>query len=333
MIDLTASGPGSRDGRRAARDERQGRGTSGAAPGTTGGRAGALLRAWAIIAVIVALVDGVNVLTLLHDAARQGQTLAAWQPTVWEFTSGAATLVACWVVYFALRRAPPGRGPWAPTLLIHGAASLVFSALHVGLMVALRIVIYAAMGLSYHMASPDLLYEYRKDVLTYLALACIFWLFARPAKAEATLTSAPAAPPAEPPPSASTFNILESGYTLRAPVREILAARSAGNYVEFLLENGRRPLMRAPLREIEAALEPLGFVRTHRSWIVNAHRVGGIAAAGSGDFRIDLHGGAQAPLSRRFPGALERLRADSEKGQSRSVSPAMSEGSSPALRQ
>jgi DNA-binding LytR/AlgR family response regulator len=93
-------------------------------------------------------------------------------------------------------------------------------------------------------------------------------------------------------------------------VGEILAARGAGNYVEFALEDGRRPLMRAALSAVETQLAPHGFVRTHRSWLVNAARVRALTAAGSGDFRLDLGGGLTAPLSRRYPAALSRLRGD-----------------------
>ena len=94
------------------------------------------------------------------------------------------------------------------------------------------------------------------------------------------------------------------------PVGEILAAKAAGNYVEFALDDGRRPLMRASMAQIEAALSPHGFLRTHRSWLVNPARVRGLSATGSGDFRIDLGGGLTAPSSRRYPDAVRRLRGD-----------------------
>ena len=104
------------------------------------------------------------------------------------------------------------------------------------------------------------------------------------------------------------FEIRDGARTLRQPVGEILAATSAGNYVEFVLADGRRPLMRATLRAVEASLAPSGFIRTHRSWLVNRASVRLIEAEGSGDFRLELEGGAAAPLSRRFPGALAALR-------------------------
>ncbi len=66
--------------------------------------------------------------------------------------------------------------------------------------------------------------------------------------------------------------------------------------------------MRSTLAATEAELGPHGFVRTHRSWLVNVARVRELEAVGSGDFVLRLEGGAEAPLSRRFRAAMERLR-------------------------
>ena len=105
----------------------------------------------------------------------------------------------------------------------------------------------------------------------------------------------------------ATFDIAEGAQPLRVPVDAILAARSAGNYVEFLLDDGRRPLMRTTLRELTHQLTPHGFQRTHRSWLVNASRVRSLERTGSGDYTAALDGDVQAPVSRRFATALEHL--------------------------
>ena len=88
---------------------------------------------------------------------------------------------------------------------------------------------------------------------------------------------------------------------------DILAITSAGNYVEFALADGRRLLMRSPLSALESDLSDRGFVRTHRSWLVNETAVTGLTPEGSGDYGV-LLGSLTAPLSRRFPAALARLR-------------------------
>lgn len=94
---------------------------------------------------------------------------------------------------------------------------------------------------------------------------------------------------------------------MRTPIADIVAVRSAANYSEFLLADGRRPMMRIALGAVEARLAPRGFVRTHRSWLVNAARVSGLRPQGSGDYAVEL-GALEVPLSRRFRAALESLR-------------------------
>jgi DNA-binding LytR/AlgR family response regulator len=65
--------------------------------------------------------------------------------------------------------------------------------------------------------------------------------------------------------------------------------------------------MRSPLQAVENELAPSGFVRTHRSWLVNAKKVTTLKPQGSGDYVVEL-GKQSVPLSRRFPAALAKLR-------------------------
>ena len=89
---------------------------------------------------------------------------------------------------------------------------------------------------------------------------------------------------------------------------QVMAIRSAGNYVEVVLADGRKPLMRSPLSAVERELGPRGFLRTHRSWLVNAGQVTSLRPVGSGDYTVEL-GSVTVPLSRRFPRALAKLRS------------------------
>ena len=262
------------------------------------------LRAWAVVVGLRVLVTYVNVTTILDDARRQGERMPLALPLTLELTSGAASFVAALAVAVGLRIAPPGRGPLWRTLAVHLGGTLVFSAVHVGLMTAMRIALFATAGKTYGWSPADLPYEYRKDFLTYVLIAGVFWLLSLPRQAAHRQAGAPIAA------APTTFDIRNGAALLRVPVAEILAARGAGNYVEFALEDGRRPLMRAALGAVEAQLAPHGFVRTPRSWLVNAARVRELTAAGSGDFRLELAAGVTAPLSRRYPDALARLRGE-----------------------
>jgi hypothetical protein len=299
MIDVTGKAGEARGERNAGGDERHRPGAGGEGRGTSGFSGRGALRALLVIALFLALVDTINVMTTLHDSAANGTRIAAWEPVVWEYTSGVSTLFACGLVYWALVRATPGRTRWPVLLAIHAAASLAFSGLHVLLMNAMRVAIYAAAGHHYPFGASGFVYEYRKDLIAYIVIAGIFWLFAAPR---------PAAAPPDPSGPPRMFDILEGSRVIRVPIEEIAALRAAGNYVEFLLADGRRPLMRGSLAEIHAAVSPTGFVRTHRSWAVNLIHVRGLRPAGSGDFQVELDDGTIAPVSRRFPDALARLR-------------------------
>ena len=271
---------------------------------TSGGRIPPLLRVVVVVAGFVALVDAINVFTALHDAARHGETLPLWQPVTWEATSGIGELIACPIIFAAFRIAPPGRGRWRRALLTHAVASVVFSALHIALMMALREVIYRAGGLHYRVEAGAALYEYRKDLLAYLVLGGLWLLLSsgRSAVAPPMISNAPSAS------AQTTFDIAEGPRTLRVEIEHILAVRSAGNYVEFILADGRRPLMRATLKDVADKLRLHGYLRTHRSWLISAKDVVELKRSGSGGYTAILAGGVEAPVSRRLPDGLEQIR-------------------------
>jgi hypothetical protein len=257
---------------------------------------------------LVSAVATVNIFTQLDDAHRRGEALAPIIPIILEGTSALGTLLSIPIAYAAVRWQSLARRTWLATFGAHFIASLVFSALHVALMELFRWAAFGALRVSHHWSPLEWPYEYRKDLISYIVMAGALWLLGAPG-----LRRPPAAPPIEghpEPDQIATFDIRDGAALLRTPTAEIVAARAAGNYVEFFLFGGRRPLMRASLRNIEAELALAGFLRTHRSWLVNARHVRALVPIGSGDFRIDLDGGQSAPLSRRFPAALARLRGD-----------------------
>lgn len=281
-------------------------GTFGAASGTTGawmGMDGAewrvALKAYAVLIVLLMIVDSQNVLSVMRERAAAGRPIPPWEPAAWEGSSAIGYLLFAPLAYLAARLAPARPGRWLRFLLVHPPASVMFSCLHVLAMSLIRIPVYALAGQHYRGPLFPFLFEYRKDIPAYVIIAGLIWLIGEMEQRRA--------PPTRPAPP--TFDIRDGSRLIRAPPAEIIAIASAGNYVEVMLADGRRPLMRSTLAQAEAALSPHGFVRTHRSWLVNAARVRELEAQGSGDFSLRLDGGLQAPLSRRFPAALQRLRA------------------------
>jgi hypothetical protein len=248
-----------------------------------------------VIAVAVASVNVIDVITSVHNEPQWG-VLA---PVVWEGTSWLSLLVATLIPWFLLRTVPLGARPVWRTVLVYAAAAPLYSIVHVGGFVALRALIYWAAGGRYDFGPvvSEFAYEASKDVFGYVGAIGAFWLAAH------LLNRAPA-----PSNEARLFDIRDGARLLRVPVDDILAITSAGNYVEFLLRDGRRPLMRKPLSSMETELAAKGFVRTHRSWLVNAMQVTGLKPEGSGDYEVEV-GSVSVPLSRRFPEALAKLRA------------------------
>jgi DNA-binding LytR/AlgR family response regulator len=297
MTDQADDNPGGWAGRRGLRAGWLSRVTNGASAGTSGARR---LGVGLAVVGLILLASFINVMTQIDDARRRGLALPLRLVLTLELSSALAAMACVFIILLAVRLAPPGRGPWWRTVGVHLAGTVVYSTAHVGLMTLLRMLVFAAVSAPYRWTPSELPYEYRKDLLAYAVIAGIFWVASRPGAA--LQLEAETAP--------TTFDIRDANTLLRVPVGEILAVQAARNYVEFALEDGRRPLMRASIAQIEAALGPAGFVRTHRSWLVNAERVRGLSAAGSGDFRIDLGCGLTAPLSRRYPAALARLRGE-----------------------
>jgi DNA-binding LytR/AlgR family response regulator len=226
------------------------------------------------------------------------------RPVIDELSSALVTAIVMWLpamVAIWMRRRQPA---WWRAAALHLAAAAIYPVLHVSGFVGLRKIAYAAFlnhAYSFGSAPGEFLYEASKDVPAYALAAAAFWLILRwraPLDAPTKTVAAPA-----------WFDIRDGARLVRAPMGEILAVRSAGNYAEFLLSDGRRPLMRTSLGGLEAKLAPQGFVRTHRSWLVNSAKVTGLRPEGSGDYAVEL-GALEAPLSRRFRQALAVLRPE-----------------------
>lgn len=288
------------------RDQRALAGTSGnrlAASGAVFGMSGeerqGIWRAWLLGVGLISCIAVVNVLTIRHDASRLG-TLA---PAIWEGSSALVTLVIfaipALVALWTTRASPR----WWQAAPVHVLAVVIYSMLHVSGFVLLRKAAYFVLlhqPYQFGSLSTEFPYEFRKDMMAYGLASIICYLSLRRSGRQAGISApAPSAP--------ATFDIRDGARLLRVTVDEILAVRSAGNYTEFLLRDGRRPLMRSSLNGLETRLSEHGFVRIHRSWLVNPARVSGLRPAGSGDYAVEL-GDIEAPLSRRFPTALAALR-------------------------
>lgn len=289
--------------------------TGGGDSGTDGGavrRPGLPVRGvYALIALGTAAACLVNAFSTAHDLARLGRAVPFWQPLLWE-ASSAILIVALLPLARWIYRRGAGLGDRVALLvLLHLAGALAFCVLHVAGMVLLRMAGYALLSDDAYSFGPPMagfLYELRKDVLVYALIMSVFWVAGRVTSSArdgvdadshdgspdgGRLAPAPAAPD-------TPLWLRDGTVSVRVAPSEIVWAASAGNYVEFALASGQKHLIRTTLQAEEERLKPLGFVRIHRTRLVNAARIRRIGTRPSGDFDVELDTGESLVGSRRY---------------------------------
>ncbi|MDX5330437.1 MAG: LytTR family DNA-binding domain-containing protein, partial [Caulobacteraceae bacterium] len=245
---------GAGDQRRRTRDERARPETSGDAGGTARGRRHLRL-GWAVIIAVAGAVCLLNVLGYTRDGRAP-----VVDHLVYEGSSWIAISLLAWAPFLVWRWG--ARRPWPLALVAHALAALAFAVAHIGLFILLRAAAFSALGKPYDLtaAIAQFRHEVWKDLLAYGLLVGAYALIGyldRDRRA----------------PAAEMFDIRDGARLVRTRLDEIVAISAAGNYAEFHLRDGRRPLMRSSLSALEAELDARGFVRTHRSWLVNGQAV------------------------------------------------------------
>jgi len=234
----------------------------------------------------------VNAASMIDQRRALGRPIAVWQAWVLEGTSLAAWLVLLPVVLaLAIRLAP--RPLWQAAAG-HVAGCLIVSLAHSALMAGLRIAAFGIGGLDYAPDTPlseRLLFEARKDVITYVSILAVFLLARR-------LVAVPQ--PSYPDLMATALiEVREGSRVVMLRPEEIDWASAAGNYVELHGSFGTE-LARRTLADFEAELTPHGFVRVHRSRLVRRAAIATTVTRQSGDFDITLRSGTVISGSRRF---------------------------------
>jgi two-component system, LytTR family, sensor kinase len=127
---------------------------------------------YAILALLFGLYEGINALVGVR-----GSTIAAWKPLVWEMTSVIVIFALIpFIVRFERRFRLDDRPRWR-IVAAHCCAALVFSALHVAGMLALRKLAYALVGQHYAFDSlaAQSFYELQKDLITYILILVVIF--------------------------------------------------------------------------------------------------------------------------------------------------------------
>jgi len=270
--------------------------TSGGDSGTSGAPA-FKLSPWATIASVGVVVAFVNVTSEVMEFQRAGVDRHWAEPFTWEVSSAIVIVALAPLIGLAVRRWPFHGDNFLRSGLIHFGLTAPFALVHVLAVWGMREAAYAAFGARYGFfddgVAMTLLYEWRKDVLVYAVIAATYWWFQRAAEQTAPQ-----------PPSDDRIEIRDGGAAVFLAPRDLLWVEAAGNYVEFHTA-ARSCLARGTLAAWEARLAAKGFVRVHRSRLVNRAAIAAIKPTPSGDVEITLADGRALSGSRRYRSALE----------------------------
>lgn len=252
----------------------------------------------AVWLLLFAVSTTLNIATVYSDLARSGLAVAPWKPVVWETTSSVALFMLVPALYWLSRRLPFDRQRWPRWFVLHLGLSLPFSFSHVALMGVMRKIAYAFTDATYdflRLISVEFIYEYRKDVFTYLILLALVYVIGR--------AFSPPAQREEPAPSPSAkFRIVtDRGETFIA-CADVEALEAAGNYVIVTTQTGAYEC-RASLSGLLERMNS-GVVRVHRSYAVGRNHIRSIRTNHSGDGEIDLASGKTVRFSRRYKAHL-----------------------------
>ena len=273
----------------------------------------ALAALWGLSALWMLVHAAIHSVSVASDLRHRGVPFHPAEPWIWEVSSALSLLI--WllpVVAFDERLRERVRG-WVLRLGVYVLASALFSVLHVATMVALRHAAYAAGGGHYDFGPwlDGLVYEYRKDALTFLFILLVAAAWRMFVAHERGVPASAADAASEPPPTAvpaapPTFLVRTAQGDLLIRADEIDWVEAQGNYVALHVQ-GQPRLLRHTLAEMETRLKEHGFIRTHRRALVNRARMQAILPPEHGEPGVRLSSGQVAPLSESRRAEVVRL--------------------------
>ncbi len=262
--------------------------------------------------LMIAFVANTGIVWL--DLDRSGVPFYSWEPPVWEATSGIIQGLLIFVILRFDRRYPIRADSWRTALLAHASFTIVFSLIHVTTMYWMRVGLYELIGNNNGYWWPnwwsEFGYEYLKDFRSYFFFVGIIYLYRfvlRRMQGEAEFLSENH-DDAEPVAVTDRFLIKKLGREFLVRVEHIDWIESAGNYVNLHVGASIYPLRETMIR-ISDRLSPQGFLRVHRSVIVNLDRIAEIETFDTGDGKLRLTSDITVPISRHYRKQLkEKLR-------------------------
>ncbi|WMS85810.1 LytR/AlgR family response regulator transcription factor [Pleionea litopenaei] len=251
------------------------------------------------------IINAIILATSIVMEALRGESppnFALWEPFLWEFTSAIATALLLPLLLRFIDRYPFNWQAIRVTALRYLAASVVYSAAHVLMMVGLRKATYWLVDERYQFGhwGYEFLYEYRKDLWSFIFLLAVihsYRFIVSRLQGEANIVVND-----EEPNNEGQFDRLlvkKLGKEFIIKVDDVEWLESSGNYVN-LHSKGRIYPMRTTLKSLIDKISDKGFARIHRSHAVNLDCVSEITPLPSGDSVVQLSSGKELLLSRRY---------------------------------
>lgn len=253
---------------------------------------------WICLAIINA---SVATLSRLDDFKRLTIAIEPWQIYSWEFTSAVAILLLVPIIIIFDKYNSLNSTKYRRHLINHLLFSAVFSLLHIGFMVVFRKIIYWFYQSSYDFGDwpSEMLYEYRKDVMTYIGILSTIYVYRfilSRLRGEAVVIGENEDSTSEQP---SRLLVKKLGKEFIVNISSIEWVEAAGNYMNLHVNNQCYPI-RKTMRALSNELIAYDFVRIHRSTIVNINCIDHIETQESGDGTVTLNNGKKLNYSRRY---------------------------------
>ncbi|MCF6437874.1 LytTR family transcriptional regulator DNA-binding domain-containing protein [Pseudoalteromonas luteoviolacea] len=252
---------------------------------------------YAAIVLYVLMNNTINAFSNWTEHNRSGTaTIQLWEPFVWHYSSALSLFLLLPALFIFFKRLPPRANGLLKQLIAHISISFLFSLCHVLLMVLCRHGVYILLGRDYDFGNyfNEFIYEYRKDVLTYISIFvcyhCAKWIISTQLNAlEQREVTAPI----------TQFVVKKQGSEYQVKVADIQWYEACGNYVN-LHSRGRVYPLRHTLNRLCAELEHSHVTRVHRSFAINDQAIKSVRYTSSGDGVITLISGDEINLSRRY---------------------------------
>ncbi len=280
-------------------------GMSGAPTGTSGGKydpnGGSLEWQPVVLVAAIALAVGVvNASSWIMEAERSHSALNPLLPWTLELTSAPVIILLAPLVGWMAKVLPPTRDRLIRFTAGHASAATAFCVLHCVGFAPLRMLFISQYQRFYEINLFLIAYEWRKDVITYVMIAAVYWGW-RKLRSSRRLEAAPSPTPSH------LISVRNGSRTLLIEPRDVLWIEAAGNYVQIHVNGGVSHLVRGAVSSFAEKLSKAGIVRVHRSRLVNRTHIRGLRTMTSGDVEITLDDGTTINGSRRYRAAIGPL--------------------------